>query len=244
MEKLFNVGINAGQITSKFSNMGMELVQCAMVGTVKNRLNKINKPDLIIIDECHHSIGNTWQSILNYFSDVPRIGFTATPERLDGKGLGENNIFNKIIVGIQTKEAVKQGFLSYPIIYKPPGIPDSYKIKKGDYDIKEQEMFMFQKKIVGDVIQHYKEHLDGLPVVCFCLSVEHSKLMAQNFSDAGYKSFAVYGDMENSLRDKYINGLSNGDTQVLTSCDVISEGLDVPVLAGAISLDYMWILTR
>lgn len=236
MEKLFNVGINAGQITSKFTNMGLELVQCAMVGTVVNRLNKINKPDLIIIDECHHSIGNTWQSILNYFSDVPRIGFTATPERMDGKGLGENNIFNKIIVGIQTKEAIKQGFLSYPIIYKPPGIPESYKMKKGDFDTQEQEKFVSQKKIVGDVIGHYKEHLDGLPVVCFCPTVEHSKLMAQNFLDAGYKSFAVYGNMDNSLRDKYINGLSNGDTQVLTSCDVISEGLDVPVLAGAILL--------
>lgn len=236
MIKLYDIGIHAGQITTNSIMSHSEHVQCGMVGTVVNRLNKINKPDLIIIDECHHILGNTWQSIVNYYSDVPRIGFTATPERLDGRGLGENNLFDNLIIGIQTKEAVKNGYLSYPIIYKPPGIPQSFKIKKGDFDTKEQETILSEKHIVGDVIQHYKEHLDGLPVVCFCPTVEHSKLMAEQFTSHGYKSFAVYGNMDDKLRDRYILGLSNGDTQILTSCDVISEGVDVPMLAGAILL--------
>jgi superfamily II DNA or RNA helicase len=236
MQKLHSIGVNAGQITSNSIMSYNEYIQCGMIGTVVNRLNKINKPDLIIIDETHHILGNTWQAIANYYSDVPRIGFTATPERLDGRGLGENNLFNEIIIGMQIKEAVKQGFLSYPIIYKPPGIPQSFKIKKGDYDTKEQETILSEKHIVGDVIQHYKDHLDGLPVVCFCPTVEHSKLMADQFSSQGYKSYAVYGNMDDKLRDKYILGLSNGDTQILTSCDVISEGVDVPMLAGAILL--------
>jgi len=236
MIKLYDIGIHAGQITTNSIMSYKENVQCGMVGTVVNRLNKINKPDLIIIDECHHILGNTWQSIVNYYSDVPRIGFTATPERLDGRGLGENNLFDNLIIGIQTKEAVKNQYLSYPIIYKPPGIPQSFKIKKGDFDTKEQETILSEKHIVGDVIQHYKEHLDGLPVVCFCPTVEHSKLMAEQFTNQGYKSYAVYGNMDDKLRDKYILGLSNGDTQILTSCDVISEGVDVPMLAGAILL--------
>ncbi|MDQ5928278.1 MAG: hypothetical protein QG594_52, partial [Bacteroidota bacterium] len=236
MQKLYDIGIHAGQITTNSIMSHAEPVQCGMVGTVVNRLNKINKPDLIIIDECHHILGNTWQSIVNYYSDVPRIGFTATPQRLDGRGLGENNLFDNLIIGIQTKEAVKNQFLSYPIIYKPPGIPQSFKIKKGDFDTKEQETILSEKHIVGDVIQHYKEHLDGLPVVCFCPTVEHSKLMAEQFTSQGYKSYAVYGNMDDKLRDKYILGLSNGDTQILTSCDVISEGVDVPMLAGAILL--------
>jgi superfamily II DNA or RNA helicase len=60
--------------------------------------------------------------------------------------------------------------------------------------------------------------------------------MAEQFTGHGYKSYAVYGNMDDKLRDKYILGLSNGDTQILTSCDVISEGVDVPMLAGAILL--------
>jgi len=236
MLKLYDMGVVAGQIISNSVMTQNEYIQCGMIGTVVNRLNKINKPDLIIIDECHHILGNTWQSIVNYFSDIPRIGFTATPQRLDGRGLGENNLFNEIIIGMQIKDAVRRGFLSYPVVYKPPGIPDTYKIKKGDYDTSEQEKILSEKRIVGDVIQHYKEHFDGLPVVCFCPTVEHSKLMASQFTEHGYRSYAVYGSMDDNLRDKYIMGLSNGDTQVLTSCDVISEGVDVPILAGAILL--------
>src|SRR4030067_880874 len=37
-------------------------------------------------------------------------------------------------------------------------------------------------------------------------------------------------------RERAIKGLADGSVQVVTSCDVISEGVDVPVMAGAILL--------
>ena len=95
---------------------------------------------------------------------------------------------------------------------------------------------MCARAIVGDVIQHYRKHFNGLPAICFCVNVEHSKLMARQFSDAGYLALPVYGDMPDAERKAALDGLREGRVQVITSCDLISEGFDTPAVAGVILL--------
>lgn len=235
MSKLFDFGIQAGQIASG-RPMTPELVQVAMVGTLVRRLDSIIPPDLIIIDECHHSISATWRKVIEHFGDVLRIGFTATPERLSGEGLIE--IFDTMIQGPTTKALVEQGYLSYPRMFCGPNIQVKTKMKvtAGDYDKKDQTKKMVKRVVVGSVIQHYKEKLNGLPTVCFCVSIEHCHIMEAEFQAAGFRSRTVHGKMSRSDRDAAIDGLSTGEVQVLCSCDVISEGVDVPVMAGAILL--------
>jgi len=89
---------------------------------------------------------------------------------------------------------------------------------------------------VGDVIQHYKRHMEGLPAICFCVSVAHSQLMAEEFSSHGYRAQAVYGNMPDREREDALQGLRDGRVQVITSCDLISEGFDTPAVAGCILL--------
>jgi superfamily II DNA or RNA helicase len=189
----------------------------------------------ILVHNCHHAISPSWFKILNYWSDVPRIGFTATPERLDGRGLGE--IFSTMILGPTTAQLVRDKWLAEPILYRPPHeITAKYHIKRGDFDQGEQEQKMSSRAIVGDVIEHYRQHLSGLPAVCFCVSIKHSYLMAEQFKAAGFTSAVVEGGMKKSDRDAALKGLADGSVQVVCSCDVISEGVDVPVMAGAILL--------
>jgi superfamily II DNA or RNA helicase len=95
---------------------------------------------------------------------------------------------------------------------------------------------MSARSIVGDVISHYRRHFNGLPAICFCVNVEHSKLMARQFSDAGYLALPVYGDMPDADRKAALDGLKAGRVQVVTSCDLISEGFDTPAVAGVILL--------
>jgi len=234
MSKLFAFGVQAGQIASG-RPMTTEFVQVAMVGTLINRLESIQPPDLIIIDEAHHAVSNTWSKILNHF-DVLKIGFTATPERLSGEGLIE--IFDTMILGPHTHELVKSGNLSYPRMFCGPNIQVKAKMKvtRGDYDKAEQTKKMKERVVVGSVIQHYKDRLNGLPAVCFCVSIEHCHIMEEEFQAAGFRSRTVHGRMNRSDRDAAIDGLRTGEVQVLCSCDVISEGVDVPVIAGAILL--------
>jgi len=233
-KSLYKLGVVSGQIISG-RDMTKDNIQVAMVGTVVNRLHKIEKPDLIIVDECHHSPSQTWMKILNNYSTTPRLGFTATPERLDGVGLGD--IYDNMILGPSTAELVDRGFLAYPILKTPEKEKiQKYHVKGKDFDKDEQFEHMSKREIVGDVIDHYRKYFDGLPAVCFCVNIEHCLNMEREFSAAGIKAAVVHGKMKKSERDRAIKGLSDGSVEILLSCDVISEGVDIPVLAGTIHL--------
>lgn len=236
LEKLFSFGVQAGQIASG-KPMTRDMIQVAMVGTIVRRLDKFKKDrfDLIICDEGHHAVSPTWLKILAYFHKTPRMLFTATPERADGAGLID--VSDKMIMGPTISELVNDGYLAYPVMYRPPQeVIENYHMKRGDFDKEEQVNVMSRRQIVGDVIGHYKKHLDHQPVVCFCVSIDHCHMMTESFIAAGYKARTVWGNMPDKDRKSAIYGLADGSVEVVTSCDVISEGVDVPVMAGCILL--------
>jgi superfamily II DNA or RNA helicase len=233
--KLYEFGIVAGQIAPGRPPTA-DLVQVAMIQTLVRRLATVRRPDLIIVDEFHHVLPeNSHGRSLSYWREVPRIGLTATPCRLDGRGLKETA--DDLILGPTVADLVRDGFLSYPIVYRPPSeVSADYHVRRGDFDTEEQQETMSARSIVGDVISHYRKHFNGLPAICFCVNVEHSKLMAAQFSNAGYLALPVYGNMPESDRERALSGLKNGTVQVITSCDLISEGFDTPAVAGVILL--------
>ena len=65
---------------------------------------------LVIVDECHHTRAPTWAKVLERWPDAARIGLTATPERLDGKGLGEH--FAEMVLGPNIQQLVERGYLA------------------------------------------------------------------------------------------------------------------------------------
>lgn len=235
MSKLYNLGLSAGQIAAKAPMTQQSPVQVGMISTVVRRIAHVRRPDLIIVDEAHHAVAGQWQRTLDYWREVPRIGVTATPTRLDGRGLGD--IFDDLIVGPTIADLVRDGWLSYPVVYRPAQeAAMQLHVRRGDFDRKEQAEALSTRAIIGDVIEHYRETMDGLPAVAFCPTVEHAKLVAEQFNSAGYTAAPVWGNMPDKERDAAINGLATGSVQVVTSCDVISEGVDVPVMVGAILL--------
>lgn len=234
LKSLFRLGVVSGQIASGRAAT-QDTIQTAMVGTLIHRLADIRRPDYIIVDEGHHAVSPTWKRILNYWGDVPRTIWTATPEREDGRGLCE--VADAMVIGPQVSELVADGWLCPPILYRAPDeLSFNYHMTRGDFDKKEQQEKMSGRRIVGDVIDHYRETLDHLPSVCFCVNIEHCRLMAKQFCDAGYKARVVWGDMPDDERASAILGLSDGSVDVVCSCDLISEGVDVPVMVGAIML--------
>ena len=79
------------QIKESFIQQNVDMKYCTIltVGKVANRLKILAKPDLIIVDESQHSRANTYQQIFDYYSDVPRLGFTGSPWRMSGKGFDD-----------------------------------------------------------------------------------------------------------------------------------------------------------
>ena len=235
-KKLKNIGVNHGVIASKYES-SQNNIQIASVQTLVRRLvtNTFN-PHYIIIDEAHHAAAGSWRKIIEHFKDAYKIGCTATPIRLDGRGLAD--YFDDLVKGPGVAKLIKDKYLAPYKVFAPPLKINLDKVKTlgGDYQKKELEKQIDSADIIGDAVQQYKKHADGLPAIAFCISIKHATDVCNKFKDAGYKAAIVHGEMKVDDRDEAIKGLGNGKIQILTSVDVISEGTDVPDVSAAILL--------
>ena len=132
-KKLAAINVEHGIIAAKFKPTDAP-IQIASVQTLVRRLSTTKfTPSLIIIDEAHHAAAGSWKKILDNYPKAIRLGVTATPCRLDGRGLKE--FFDDLILGPTIPELVKLGYLSPHRVFAAPkpvkltGI----KTRAGDY---------------------------------------------------------------------------------------------------------------
>lgn len=227
-ETLARSGISHGLITAGRPVDLSEKIQVASVQTVARRLDKINKPKIIIIDEAQHCLASTWMNIINHFPDALVIGMTATPARTSGQGLGD--VFEELIEGPTVKELIETGYLAPFKYYAPPQIAnmDGVRVRMGDYDQHQIAEIMDRSVIIGDAVQHYSKLAPGKRAIVYCVSVDHSKHTAQQFCEAGYNAAHLDGDTHPVERKRITGDFKAGRLQIITNCDLLGEGYDVP----------------
>jgi superfamily II DNA or RNA helicase len=212
-------------------------IQVASVQTLIRRLDTAAQPDLIIIDEAHHAtIGSTWGKILAHWPDASRLGVTATPIRLDGRGLSET--FDHLVLGPSVADLTADGFLCPSRIYAPPMAADltGLKSRAGDYTIEQAAARMDRSSVTGDAIKHYLHYARGKSAVVFCCTVDHANHVVQQFKAANITATTLLGSTVPAERDRAINALANGKLQVLVTVDVVSEGFDCAAAEVAVLL--------
>lgn len=217
------------QIKATFIRWGVDMSLCnvGMVQTITRRIEKIPEPALIITDENHHSLAQSYKRIYEHFNNVKRVGVTATPIRLNGDGLGDVN--DILIQGVSTKWLIENRCLA-PYDYYAPNVADltGLHTRNGEYIASEIEKAMAKNTVFGDVIKYYKQLAFGKKAVCYCASVNHSIATAEVFKNAGISAEHIDGKTPKSERDRIISDFRKGKITILCNVDLISEGFDVP----------------
>ncbi len=233
---LTGFGVPHGMIAPGYMGDRRKPVQVASVFTLARRLDRYDAPDLIIVDEAHHAISeSTWGRVVTAFPAAKLLGVTATPIRLSGEGLGD--LFQSMVVGPSMRDLIEQGALSPYRLFAPAGVDLSgVHTRMGDFVRGEIEAAMDKPSVTGDAVSHYQKLAPGRRAVAFCVSVEHAVHVAEQFRAAGIPAQAIDGAMDRSLRASVLSEFSAGRVQVLASCDLISEGFDVPAIEAAILL--------
>ncbi len=227
-------------------------VAVGSVQTVARRLEQLQAPDLIIQDEAHHLVaGNLWGQIISAWPSAHLVGTTATPERLDGKGLGveAGGFFEALVLGPSAAELVEQGWLARSQVYSWPSakgnVPKGQNLQdpgsllrrpQGEFDLKQAAQVFGNRAAIGDAISHYRRRLHPATAIVFCCTTAHAEQLAGAFRGSGFRAAAVSGTTPAALRRRLIAGLGTGEVEVLTSCMLISEGTDIPSVGGAILL--------
>jgi DNA repair protein RadD len=219
-------GIPHGFIASGWPVVPGARTLLASVQTLVNRLDWLLPPGLILVDEAHHASSVSWSSVLSANPEAWILGLTATPERLDGKGLEEH--FDVMVVGPPTAELIERGFLS-PFDYYAPGVPDLAGVhsRAGDFAKDEIAAAMDRPHLVSDIVEHYLRLAPGEPGLVFGSSREHSRNIADAFRAHGIRAAHVDGDMDDE-RDRAMEAYRRRDLDILTNVDLFGEGVDVP----------------
>lgn len=235
---LSSIGVRHGVIAAGRSMDLSCTVQVASVWTLARRLHQVPPSffQLIIVDEAHHAVAGSWAKVIAHYADARVLGVTATPQRLDGKGLIDH--FDDLVVGPDTAWLTAHGFLAPAKIYAPPSKLDTSKLRSrmGDFRMDDAERQLQEGGIMGDAVTHYRRHIFPGTAIAFCCSVAHAEAVADAFNAQGIRARSVDGTMDKAERRKLIEQLGTGEVQVLTSCMIISEGTDVPSVTGAILL--------
>ena len=213
-----------------------EPVQVLSIQSAINR--ELPQFDFIVIDEAHHTRADTWHKLLAAQDKAKLLGVTATPARTDGKGLGTHcgGLFDAIVCGPTIADLTKAGHLAPTRCFAAPVQVNLEGVRKVAGDYHQGELAERASLITGDVVREYAKHAAGRSAIVFCVTVAHAERVAQAFAAAGLRAACVHGGTPKDIRDGLIASLGNGGLDILTSCDLISEGLDIPSVGAVIML--------
>lgn len=235
------VGVEAGIVDPDHDPDPGRLVHVASIDCLKARKRRLadwlTGVGIVVIDEAHHTIAPGWSDLLTgWMPDAQRLGLTATPFRGDGKPLG--SIFDAAVRGPSVKTLITDGWLCPPEVWSPFANLDlsGVKVSRGDYVQAELGRVMDDDAITAEAVRQYALRMPGEPAIAFCVSVDHARHVAEAFASPGWVAKSVDGGMDETERDAAIMGLAEGRVQVLTSCEIVSEGTDIPVVSGALLL--------
>ena len=211
------------------------LTQVASVQTLIRRLDHVRPPDLIVIDEAHHATAGAWATVLARWPNARVLGVTATPQRLDGKGLGE--VFDDLIRGPEVTKLIEGGYLCKPVYYAPKTVSmEGVHKVAGDFNRAEVAERMDKPTITGDAVTHYRKYAEGQPCIVFCTGIKHAENVAAAFNASGYRFKVIDGTLAKEERAARVAALGSGQLHGLVCVDIVSEGFDLPCVAVAILL--------
>jgi len=212
-------------------------VQVASIHSAARRLRAFPwSPNLLIVDEAHHCAARSWSQVLEGYPNAHVLGWTATPQRLDGKGLSAS--FDAMVEGPNVSRLIQMGHLSQYRLYAPPTGADLSGLSKraGDFKAEQVAERMSASRVLYNAVQNYIKLAPGRRAIAFCASIQHAERTCTAFNEAGVTTATVDATLNAAERTARLDAFKSGATQILVSVDLISEGFDVPACDCAILL--------
>lgn len=186
-------------------------------------------------DEAHHCPAKSWGAIFDQMLGALHVGFTATPLRLDGRGLGGQ--FDALVTGPSVKELIALGWLAKYKLFAPRGVTvKGLRTVAGDWVTSQLQALVDRPSITGSAVQQYRWHAAGKRALVFCAGRSHSKHVALSFQTAGIAAQHLDGDTPRAQRAQVLADFRRGKVKVLCNVDLFGEGFDLPALDCVVML--------
>ncbi len=187
----------------------------------------------VIIDECHHLPAASYQAVLRAIEPAILVGLTATPERSDGQSLLPD-FGGRIAAELRLWHALAQQLL---VPFEYYGLSDNTDLRQvrwtrtgydeaalaGLYTGNDARARLIFKQLASRVAA-----LRAVRGLGFCVSVEHAVYMAEQATALGVPALAVHGGTPPDVRADAPRRLREREVNLLFTCDLYNEGVDLP----------------
>lgn len=184
------------------------------VGTLQTVLGRGERAgdSVIVLDECHHVPSDEWQAAAQLCPDARVVGLTATPQRPDGRPLGD--VFTGLVVASNYSRLVPEGHLLPVRLYRP-------KTNLG-------------RDWAQAPFDAWSEYGEGDRTFVFCSRVEYAQSVRDAFHGMGVPAAVMEADTPQRTRERLLEEFERGRVLVLCSVGCLTEGIDVPSARCAI----------
>lgn len=188
---------------------------------------------VVVVDECHHAPADSYQRLMKFVRPKLLVGLTATPERADGKSLLPD-FCGRVAAELRLWHALERQLL---VPFEYYGIADGTDLTKirwsrhgyaagelaGLYTGHEARVDLIVEQVRRRVVD-----VRAIRAIAFCVSVEHADFMARALSRRGIPAMAVHGQTPDEEREAAPRRLRAREVNVLCTCDLYNEGVDLP----------------
>ena len=200
----------------------------------RNRKIMDGQPDLIVIDEAHHALAETYRELWKRYPEARKLGMTATPCRLNRKGF--TDLFDTLITSWSIAEFIGRGWLSsfdYVSIRANSSeqrLIDSLKKRgaDGDYQVKEMNAVLNRETGIRQLYESVRRYAAGKKGIVYAVSIAHARQIAAYYSLHGVESVAIDSRTPALERKELVEDFRRGKISVLVNVDIFSEGFDCP----------------
>lgn len=193
-----------------------------------------DRPRLVIIDEAHHAVADTYRMLWDIFPDARFLGLTATPCRMNRRGFAD--LFDTLITSWSIAEFIGKGYLSaFDYVSIRPGSEEQRLIDSlekhgadGDYQIKEMDGMLNRNASIARLYMSMERFAGGRKGIVYAISIAHARNIAAYYNNKGISTAAIDSRSPAAERQRLVEDFKAGRIQVLVNVDIFSEGFDCP----------------
>lgn len=192
------------------------------------------QPGLIVIDEAHHALAETYKELWQRYPAAMKLGMTATPCRLNRVGF--TDLFDVLVTSYSIADFIRQGWLAaFDYVSIRQGSETQKLIESlkkrgmdGDFQVKEMDAVLNKRPSIERLHDSVKQYAGGKKGIVYAISISHARNIADYYGHKGITAAAIDSKTPAKIRKQLVEDFRHGNIQVLVNVDVFSEGFDCP----------------
>lgn len=208
--------------------------------------------DLIIFDEAHHNVADSWDTLRNKFPEAKIVNLTATPQRADGQLMSGRIIYSYPIFKAIEKGYVKRltGKILEPSTLKYVREEDGKEIEVtleqviqlGEDDSDFRRSIVTSAETLSTIVNASIRELrrlrtetgeQRLKIIASALNYKHCLQIVEAYRALGLRAGYVHSREDSKKNDQVFTKLENHELDVIVQVRKLGEGFDHKYLSVA-----------